>query len=335
MKKDQKAIKDEISFLCRVKDYSKAKKIKDDNIDVDIGWLGVAIDKAVLLQDELKKYFEVSSIKKRLVDVGVLNSTEEYISSERVNGGLINVGCMKHSVENGCIFEKVVIRKSSFDRESMIFQYAKDVQLGSPVYFGCLFDEGIGSLYYSHVESVDFENRDQKISSRFFLAENLWFNNLEVDRNLKKYAVKCKFDAFLSSEERRKSLFLLTDPKKIPYGFLVGAINKLKSSPVKVFHGDFCNGNIIKSPGRAYLIDWDKWSISKIGAGAPFNYSDMERLGFFDRILEKNIEEKFLFFWLKNFCIYNAFFWSGKGKDLEASLYLQKLYSLSNKSGWV
>ena len=322
----------EIRRLFSIKDFAAAKKMKDESESIDIGWLDKAIDNAYSKRVIIDEYFNIDRVKGRLEEAGILTKPEDYFSGEILSGGLINVGCIVHNIAGQRIFEKTFIQRSSFSRESIILKHAGHVPLGSPQHLGCFWSSEMGSIYYEYILKEKFSNDECKTRAISSLAENLWFNDFHPEEDLKKYARECRYDIFLKSEEEIDDLLSLSALARIPEQFVLNMIVKTDASPRKIFHGDFGSHNIIWDGEKPYLIDWDKWSISKIGSGAKFKFSSAKKYGVLESFSQGAYRDHDENVALINFCLYNAFHWSSKGKKEDSIRYLEYLYSIFARS---
>lgn len=278
------------------------------------GWLDVHIENCAKAYNEYKKYSKPELVSSRLSKFGY-----KHLFSKSINCGLVNVGLMVHNVidkqtgNKAKIFEKVFHQYHSWlvSQEELLFNQLDADVLSAPEFIGKHNHTPFISVFYNYIEGKQLTAEDKEIS-KYELIKKLWttkptkqiiencINKDSVDLLLDEKYINRLLDASNTDLDRIIIKFLKVNANKI--------IDEFRSLPRIIMHQDINHGNIIKSYNNDfYLIDWDKWCVSNVGAGLIiqpeeiFNPSLMRLLILFNGEKISFIPGEIL----RNVCIYN------------------------------
>ncbi|MBN1187056.1 MAG: hypothetical protein JXB49_32560 [Bacteroidales bacterium] len=249
--------------------------IKTTNFsDGQFDWLKTHVKNCSLTTKEYRSYISPGLIASRLSSLGY-----DHISSKTIYSGLINLGAVVHYVtdkqtnNNVKVFEKIYhqYRLQTVEKEVLLFDEIDAEEINAPNFKGILTYGPFISLFYDYIEGVSLTRQDKMIF-KYELIKKLWASR--PSNKLKDYSYNEDYVGLLSDEDCINSMFevsksmmdcsiiefLHVNAKKI-----IGEFRKL---PSIIVHKDIYQPNIIKSRDeKFYLIDWDKWCVSNIGAG--------------------------------------------------------------------
>lgn len=313
-------IRSRIMKLCKRNNYREAKRLKDENKDIYLGWLAENVEQNFKLEEALTEY--IGKAENRLVDVGFDLSENAVIGNKSPGTGLISVACLIHEFNDTNIFEKIFSTEGSFLREKALLETASSlsVNVGAPRYLGSYSGKGFYSIYSDCVGIKQPEDYYDKVVAKFKLAEELWMAPQEKFDSIASLAFPCKYDRALANTGTVTDLISVGREVNVSEDYIRKAIELVENSPRCIFHGDFHDGNVLYDGQRFYLIDWDKWSVSRVGSGLRLTSSELLKLGSFNALLDNfraNGSSPALP--AVNFFIYNAIFWLQKDKSETAS----------------
>ena len=312
-------IKKAIRELCKKNRYQDAKILKEKYSEIDLGWIDKKIESACQLEEALAQYISKEQVVARLKDLGfVVEMLDETIMIE---DGIINAGCFIHDVNGYQVFEKIFINKVSFERESYLFKKIPSEELGAPKYIGCIKGKDIFSVYYQAIDSRPMPNDVHVLSNRLRLAMKLWLSKFIITPSIQKKASSCRFEKLLKNDKIKGDLSDVFVEKNVADKTLKEMHEIARVSKKVIFHGDFHSGNMLYDGERCFIVDWDKWSFSKVGVGYLMKYRNFEEIGCFHQLIANcslDINKQIV----NNFLLYNVMGWLEKGKTNEVAAYM-------------
>ena len=279
------------------------------------------IENACRIEDLLNEYKSKEQVFKRLKYLGFDLESVESFQSIVIEDGLINSGCFVHDLKTCQLFEKVCINKASFEREFNLFKEVPSDALVAPKYFGCYKDKIIFSVYYEAVDIRLIPSKMHLRSNMLQLAIKLWMNEIYLSPMVKNKAISCEFERLMKKDNIIKSLSGIFVNKGISGDVLKEMAKLADRSNNVIFHGDYHSGNVLYDGKRYYVVDWDKWSVSKVGVGFLMKYRDFKKINFFRQFMytcSLDINKRII----NNFILYNVMVWMDKEKIAEVNAYV-------------
>lgn len=292
-------------FIIKITNFS------DGNLD----WLKTHVNYCSSTTREYKAYSRADMVSLRLSTLGY-----NYISSKTIYAGLINLGAIIHTAVDKQtnnkvkVFEKVYhpYRLQSVKQEELLFDEIKAEDLAAPGFKGSYTDGPFISMFYDFIERDSLTPNDKK-NYKFELVKKLWssrptkklLDNPHTKDSVGLLASKDCFDSMIeasnSEMDRRIIEYLQVNAKKI--------ISEFRTLPPIIMHKDIFQPNIIKSKDEIlYLIDWDKWCVSNVGAGLLIQTQELFNpilLRYINSIIGYQEDHLAPLDVLRNICIYN------------------------------
>ncbi|MCH8536819.1 MAG: phosphotransferase [Alkalimonas sp.] len=261
-----------IRKLAERKQWLNAHKVLQKH-PLPLGWLTRHIAHLAELQTELNKVASRQQSQLRLRGFGW-----SLQSSQPVFLGVVCAGAFRHQVIDrnqaiSTVFEKVESRKRkrSIQQQLTLFQHFTAKQLLAPEYFGSISHGHFISLIYQCIDGTHPSDEDMS-GCVHRLVQHFW--GVPVPKTLQASAKKQEFlSKFFSVEKlrryldkaedntQREALQWLQDQRK-------GLVHCYRRLPAVVMHDDISSGNILIDPHDGlWLVDWDKWSLNRVGAG--------------------------------------------------------------------
>lgn len=279
------------------------------------GWLDKHVEYCSESTKEYRLYSRPNMVSSRLAAIGY-----KLISSKSIHAGLVNIGAMIHDVVDNKtnntrkIFEKVYhqYHSQSVEQEELLYDQINAKDIAAPDFKGKYIDGPFISLFYDYIESTPLSIQDEMIS-KYELISKLWksrptrkmIDNCQnkdfVELLLNTKYIDGMLEASKSDQDRMIVSFLTINTKEI--------ISEFRKLPRVIVHKDIGPWNILKSnDGNFYLIDWDKWCISNLGAGLLIQTEELFNPLFIRYLSPSNQEHEHNFTRLevlRNVCIYN------------------------------
>lgn len=278
------------------------------------GWLNNHIENCAKASKEYKSYFETENISDRLLSLGF-----KHLSSKIIKGGVVNFGIRVHKVydlknQNEIkILEKVygMHHSAEIDHEKFLFENIDEKDIAAPKFFGYYKFNSLISFFYEYIEGIKLTPLDLKIY-KYEVIKKHW--TVEPNDKIKGSNIE---NDILKLLERKESLtkmreISLTETDELIIERLEKNVSEIvkefKSLPSIIVHQDIKPGNVIKSKqGAFYIIDWDKWCVSNVGAGLIINPEELFNSILIKMVISFSSYNKSIpaIKILKNVCIYN------------------------------
>lgn len=298
--------------LAERKDWMAAHRVIQKQ-PLQLGWLEGHVAHLAELQPELKKIAGRQPSQLRLRGFGW-----QLLSSKPVHLGVVCAAAFRHQVADHnqtaiSVFEKVEVRKRkrSIQQQLMLFQSINVEKLLAPQYYGKVKHGSFISLFYQCIDG-EHPAEAEMAGYRVELLQHFW--SLKVPRALRDAGKKQAFLPQAFSAKRLQShINKATSPAQSDaLHWLLAQRKKLiacyRRLPAVVMHEDISSSNVlIDKDKRLWLLDWDKWSLNRVGAGLKLQPSQLfepEVLALIDWYCGYNpkVNKDMLRF---NICLYN------------------------------
>ena len=319
-------IRNEIKELCGKGDFSAAHRTIKQNAHLDFGWLSKAVKQRVGLETHIAKYVSKVESQSRIDRLSGTSGCT-IVESTRLKNGLIAVACLVHDLGDRKVFEKVVASEKSHLRERHILETIGSRKLGAPEYLGYFSDGRLHSVFCTAIEATECRDRELLEGAVLEFASRMWFaeQSPSVSNSL---AFNCRYAKMLKDEALLRSIEDFWKASNLRMAPVSQVVALAMDAPEKLLHGDLHSGNLIYDGSKFYLIDWDKWTSTRVGAGLRFRSADFERLDVQRRLMEKAPSMELGRHVLRNFLLYNCLRWFRRDRS-ESIFYARELERLT------
>ena len=322
--------KKQLRYLFRQKRFEEAHQLATEQ-SLNLGWLEGHIKECAALTTPLAEYESSQKTIDRLHQIGI--DTDD-IESEDVLDGLVNIAARKHrcTTSGDVVFEKIYTdRHRDYARsEAHLFNTIDADRLCAPTFYGLYEEDSFLSVFYEFLD-IQKMSRAEFLRGKARLASHLWM--LSDDGSLGNIDSRpCVIELELSHPKHIK--IIKTSCRKLGFSYraIQDAMALYRESPKFIAHDDLSSGNICRANDRFYLIDWDKWSVSGLGAGLNLSRRELNMPIFQDAISQtaatQGVRRELL---LNNLYLFNIAKLSQQRSIDDLEFYLDKLRSLQQR----